>query len=81
MVEYIIKWLTLLLTIEAIPGSIRKAEFFISFMKRFNEYLKVCSVTVVTMVTGDMIDEASYTEGNIREPLIISTTLSTVSLY
>lgn len=26
---------------EAIPGSIRKAEFFISFMKRFNEYLKM----------------------------------------
>lgn len=25
---------------EAMPGNIRKAEFFISFMRRFNEYLK-----------------------------------------
>ena len=25
---------------EAMPGSIRKAEFFVSFMRRFNEYLK-----------------------------------------
>lgn len=23
------------------PGNIRKAEFFINFMRRFNEYLKV----------------------------------------
>ena len=26
---------------EAMPGTIRKAEFFVSFMRRFNEYLKV----------------------------------------
>ena len=26
---------------EAMPGNIRKAEHFIGFMRRFNEYLKV----------------------------------------
>jgi hypothetical protein len=26
---------------EAVPGNIRKAEFFISFLRRFVEYLKV----------------------------------------
>lgn len=70
-------------TIEAIPGSIRKAEFFISFMKRFNEYLKVCPAcySVVVMVMDDVIDEATHTEGSIRESIIIPPTLSTVSVY
>ena len=76
-----IKWFALSFTIEAIPGSIRKAEFFISFMKRFNEYLKVCPATVVAMVMDAMIDEATHTEGSVREPLIIPSTLSTISLY
>ena len=35
---------------EAIPGTIRKAEFFISFMKRFNEYLKVCYSCFIAVV-------------------------------
>ena len=75
------KWSTLLLSTEAIPGSIRKAEFFISFMKRFNEYLKVCSSTLVVMVMRNMIDEAACTEGSVREPLIIPSALSAVSVY
>lgn len=29
---------------EAIPGNIRKAEHFVAFLKRFVEYLKVCSL-------------------------------------
>lgn len=29
---------------EAMPGNIRKAEFFISFMRRFNEYLKARAI-------------------------------------
>ena len=28
---------------EAVPGNIRKAEHFVAFLKRFVEYLKVCS--------------------------------------
>lgn len=75
------KWFTLLLSTEAIPGSIRKAEFFISFMKRFNEYLKVCSSTLVVMVMRNMIDEAACTESSVREPLIIPSALSAVSVY
>jgi hypothetical protein len=30
------------LLLEAVPGNIRKAEHFVSFMRRFIEYLKVC---------------------------------------
>lgn len=33
---------------EAIPGNIRKAEHFVAFLKRFVEYLKVCSVVQAT---------------------------------
>ena len=29
-------------TPEAMPGNIRRAEHFLGFMRRFNEYLKVC---------------------------------------
>lgn len=28
---------------EAVPGNIRRAEHFVAFLKRFIEYLKVCS--------------------------------------
>ena len=66
---------------EAIPGSIRKAEYFISFMKRFNEYLKVYHCSLVVMVIGDVTDEVTNTEGSVRESLIISSTLSTISVY
>lgn len=58
-----VEWLCL---IEAIPGSIRKAEFFISFMKRFNEYLKVYHCSLIVMVTGDDVtDEVACTEGGV----------------
>ena len=67
---------------EAIPGSIRKAEFFISFMKRFNEYLKVSHCSSIVMVTADDVtDEVAYTEGGIRESFVIPSTLSTISVY
>lgn len=32
---------------EAVPGNIRKAEHFVAFLKRFIEYLKVCSSSVL----------------------------------
>ena len=32
------------LSTEAVPGSIRQAEHFVAFMRRFVEYVKVCDI-------------------------------------
>lgn len=37
---------------EAVPGNIRRAEHFISFLKRFIEYLKVCNYSLSMMHDG-----------------------------
>ena len=34
---------------EAVPGNIRRAEHFVAFLKRFIEYLKVCSTLPETL--------------------------------
>ena len=41
MTSHWITWYCALLISEAMPGNIRKAEHFMGFLRRFNEYLKV----------------------------------------
>ncbi|RAL67195.1 hypothetical protein DID88_007972 [Monilinia fructigena] len=48
---------------EAVPGNIRRAEHFVTFLKRFIEYLKVCRA----MAWGETVANAKKTRMKVRQ--------------
>jgi hypothetical protein len=58
---------------EAVPGNIRRAEHFVSFLKRFIEYLKVgCSGSLMGSTLTLVADSYESQAGHIRNTAIIS---------
>lgn len=55
---------------EAVPGNIRRAEHFISFLKRFIEYLKVGFLSFkASILTNERVDENESPHGCCRNPI------------
>ena len=73
---------------EAMPGNIRRAEHFIAFLRRFNEYLKVHVVCVCVAVkcrgiSGDHVtsESASREARGLGDPPVLPATHSADHLY
>ena len=56
---------------EAVPGNIRKAEHFVAFLKRFIEYLKVDTRSILTHKAANSLKDADESASRRRRDTAI----------